>query len=476
MSIPSRSIHWRSPIILEGNKTPVKMSTPTSAPKPSTPGKDRNLKLRASCDACAASKVKCSKEHPICARCSATGLRCIYGVSRKHGKPGRTRKRNADGSPFVKATKQRTSPSGRELSTFMFQSTFQQTNSEATSQLGSDWSPTPSLSTPSGFDSETAPEPSYTKNIRPGSACMNSASVLAQYAQSEPMLATGFDQVFHNSCTQEHALQPDYSDWRAVNEYIGGNDMSPVDYHPGGAKTIEHLRSASSISVPYSPMSQAVGGHDIMTPCVEITADNFQCCYPLAYSTLESLRQVSHTHPAYTKESFDAALPTIQSARDNVLRLLRCSCSSDPHLAMLYSSITSKILAWHQTIANSTRGFHSRTSVPASSPWNYWQNMPLQQTIFSPSSASSIGEVENYNLYMQSSPFTHYKIDDGEQQRHRRQLVLHELRSCRQLVEALANRGGNEQAEYLYDFLGGWLKSELYKLERQIDGREFSIA
>ena len=45
-------------------------------------------KARASCKACAVSKVKCSKEIPICSRCLQTATACAYGVSRKHGKPG----------------------------------------------------------------------------------------------------------------------------------------------------------------------------------------------------------------------------------------------------------------------------------------------------------------------------------------------------------------------------------------------------
>jgi hypothetical protein len=76
---------------------------------------------------------------------------------------------------------------------------------------------------------------------------------------------------------------------------------------------------------------------------------------------------------------------------------------------------------------------------------------------------------------MQPVQHLRYGSEDLEQQRYRRQLVLHELRSCEQLVEALANWRGSgstcEQAEYLYDILGGWLKSELYKTIKGIESR-----
>ncbi|CAG8895828.1 unnamed protein product [Penicillium egyptiacum] len=44
-------------------------------------------KFRASCDPCAASKVRCTKEQNGCSRCVRNGLKCVYGRSRRKGKP-----------------------------------------------------------------------------------------------------------------------------------------------------------------------------------------------------------------------------------------------------------------------------------------------------------------------------------------------------------------------------------------------------
>ncbi|KAK0615701.1 hypothetical protein B0T17DRAFT_351410 [Bombardia bombarda] len=43
-------------------------------------------KLRASCDACNESKVRCSQAKPKCARCEKQGMMCIYGLSRRSHK------------------------------------------------------------------------------------------------------------------------------------------------------------------------------------------------------------------------------------------------------------------------------------------------------------------------------------------------------------------------------------------------------
>ncbi|KAJ5742863.1 hypothetical protein N7533_009965 [Penicillium manginii] len=48
------------------------------------------LKLRDSCNRCAASKIKCSKEKPTCSRCSKQGRPCEYFATKRAGrKPGR---------------------------------------------------------------------------------------------------------------------------------------------------------------------------------------------------------------------------------------------------------------------------------------------------------------------------------------------------------------------------------------------------
>ncbi|KAM5454274.1 hypothetical protein MaudCBS49596_002288 [Microsporum audouinii] len=44
-------------------------------------------KLKGSCDSCAASKVRCSKEKPTCSRCAKTGSSCLYSPARRIGRP-----------------------------------------------------------------------------------------------------------------------------------------------------------------------------------------------------------------------------------------------------------------------------------------------------------------------------------------------------------------------------------------------------
>jgi hypothetical protein len=43
--------------------------------------------LRSSCDSCANSKIRCSKEKPVCSRCEKRDISCSYSVPRRSGRP-----------------------------------------------------------------------------------------------------------------------------------------------------------------------------------------------------------------------------------------------------------------------------------------------------------------------------------------------------------------------------------------------------
>lgn len=59
-------------------------------------------KLRSSCDSCGTAKVKCDRGRPECSRCATLGLGCVYGLSRKFGKPPRKRP-----GAYLKATREK---------------------------------------------------------------------------------------------------------------------------------------------------------------------------------------------------------------------------------------------------------------------------------------------------------------------------------------------------------------------------------
>ena len=101
---------------------------------PSNWQKSEPQKLRASCDGCYLSKVKCSKETPACSRCAAHGIPCKYSPSQRMGKPRRLQS-NAVEPDF------QFSRSGNELDTRSLNTGLMQTPL-------SDWLIDPTISTP----------------------------------------------------------------------------------------------------------------------------------------------------------------------------------------------------------------------------------------------------------------------------------------------------------------------------------------
>ncbi|KAJ4366409.1 hypothetical protein N0V83_008045 [Neocucurbitaria cava] len=459
--------------------TPI-MSSPTSAPKSSSSDKQKKLKLRASCDACAASKVKCSKEHPICARCSVNGSQCVYGVSRKHGKPGRTRKRNPDGTPFIKASKQRPSPDGSEFGKFRIRpepipEPLQ--DLETASNWSSNWSSTPSLPGTPGFEFEMTPEPFYMNSS--DLTFMDDIFLPTSQLEPEPMQSIEAELTFRDPFAKRPSVQLNLPDLQALKDFIGGDMVNPMDYTLQNNVAMDPFHPFPS-STPHSPKSNTLDLDNYNPMRVSISMPTSHCCYTLAYSTLESLRVIGsdnpQNYPIVELKSLDSVLSICTLAVESVLQLLSCPCSSDPHLAMLYSSITSKILTWYQIAAGVNVTASSGASVSASlssSNSSIYSSSPSSSGFSTPLSTPMLDSDMTFNVQIQPLPIGLYEFDEMEQERLRRQVVLHELQKSGQLVDALANwrgDGQSEQAEFLYDVLGAWLKSELYKTVREVEG------
>ncbi|KAF1926200.1 uncharacterized protein M421DRAFT_422875 [Didymella exigua CBS 183.55] len=491
-STPQTPRRWQlSPARFETPTSTLILSSPTSAPKPSKANRERRPKLRASCDACAASKVKCSKTHPICQRCSANGSQCIYGVSRKHGKPGRTRKRNPDGTPFIKGSKQRPSPDGSEFGKFRVRPepiALPLPDLGDVSAWNSSWSSTPrSLQSTPEFEFEMTPEPfdvtpePFDVTLTPEPLYMDTCMSLGFPFMDDYLLPTTdfhMDTMqslepalcFRDPFAKKQSVQLDLPNIQELKDYIGGESINPFDctFQDGGLGI--SLDGSSTSSEP-SPKSTAFDQSDRRLS-VSVAMPSSHCCSALAQSTLESLHITgpdrSQPWPNVEIKSLDSVLSTTRLAVQSVLQLLSCQCSSDPHLSMLYASITGKILSWYQMAAGVDPGAAPQGSAPSvsSATWSSVCSSVCSSPLLTPGPEHS-----RFSVQMQPLKFGLYEFDAAEQERLRRQVVLKELKKCGQLVEALANWRGDgqgEQAEFLYDVLGAWLRSELHRTLREV--------
>lgn len=293
--------------------------------------------------------------------------------------------------------------------------------------------------------------------------------------EPEPMQSIEPELTFRDPFAKRQSVQLNLPDLQALKDFIGGDIVNPLDYTIKNTVAIEPFQSFSSPPTPQSPKSVPIDNRNPLR--VSISMPTSHCCYTLAYSTLESLRvigsSIPQNYPNVELKSLDSVLSITKLGVQSVLQLLHCPCSSDPHLAMLYSSITSKILTWYQIAAGVNVTASSGSSISPSLGSSSYASSPSSSGFSSPLSTPMPDRDMKFNIQVQPLRFGLYEFDEVEQERLRRQVVLRELKKCGQLVDALANWRGDgvsEQAEFLYDILGAWLKSELYKTVRDVEG------
>jgi hypothetical protein len=287
----------------------------------------------------------------------------------------------------------------------------------------------------------------------------------------DPMQTIEPELTFRDPFAKKQSVQLELPDIQALKDYVGGDSVNPFDCTFQDVGLGISLDESSTSSVEPSPKSMTFNRQQ--NPLrVSIAMPTSHCCSSLAYSTLESLRIIgpdsTQAWPNVELKSLDSVLSTTKLAVQSVLQLLSCPCSSDPHLSMLYSSITAKILNWYQIAAGV-----SPVAAPLGAAPSLSSGSSPTSSVYSSPLSTPGSEQSTFSVQIQPLKFGAYQFDEADQERLRRQVVLKELKKCGQLVDALANwrgNGQNEQAEFLYDVLGAWLKSELYKTLQEVEG------
>ncbi|EDU47556.1 conserved hypothetical protein [Pyrenophora tritici-repentis Pt-1C-BFP] len=281
----------------------------------------------------------------------------------------------------------------------------------------SDWSTTtPSLPATPDFGIEATPEPFYTNLDSSEIGFMDPAFLSTAQVKPKTTQIAQPDLVLGDQFAKTPLEQLCSPEPQARDAYMDTKDLKPLRYTYNDTMSTAHPHSFSSSSTIHTPMSQSMGSYDPPQFLADSSKPTPHCCYTLAYSTFQSITG-----------GVDGAIP-------------------------LNSSVTS-------------------TSQQMDSVYH----VPFSQPEF-PSSLIGAGSNEGTNYALQDMHAQRHRFDELERQRHRRQMVLYELRNCEKLVEALVEWRGNgrscEQAKYLYGMLGAWLERELHKTVEEIKGVE----
>ncbi|MCJ1458286.1 hypothetical protein MMC28_008657 [Mycoblastus sanguinarius] len=427
-------------------------------------------KLRMSCDACAASKVRCSKERPSCERCIESNFTCVYGPSMKHGQSS-TKRRQPEPRP-ASGSFQVTPVSSEQK----YQSDLQKSFSHLLQNIGStanlsstrQWSPSTDVAI-TGTNLYSAP-PSTTSP-----------------AFGDPIWtdAMAFD---HTSSSETGTVSPanrgrtntDLDSFDDELCLISNTDFSQF-INPEPSNSISSLSSTTSQSAPKmnGPLLQpsiphdGLGAHD---------------CHVIANSTLAILHfrprflpsengsnaisslspSSSARAPMQAVQNLDDVLRCTRDAMGNLLELLKCPCARDPHMAMLDASIITRVLFWHQLAA----GVKTSSSLPLPTSDGSQFIDTFNPTVTTAGSCNR-SSCSTPTVFVASEPVKigTYIPDHEDQEPMRRLFLLISLKKLGRLIDTFAQVGESLDAgpSQLHVTLASWLNSELSQAVKEVE-------
>ncbi|KAI3401501.1 hypothetical protein diail_10935 [Diaporthe ilicicola] len=533
------------------------MSTSSTQPDTTPPATSarraarRPPKLRSSCDACGAAKVRCDKTQPRCGRCTAGGVTCVYGLSRKFGKAPRKKapaEPNASGDSASKPLGQNAHAHHHHQNHQNSLSCFPDYRplSGATNRAVKYEQPRPATSPSFGLEDSLMAFTSHANHHdmfmpSPDNSLDNFNDPFS-FAEA-PAQSSHHHHHHHNNNNAILRADPRHhgtvdpldltfsaSDYSSFSEWIQPDDLmhTPDSSQQSNSKEAESAQqmpsSASSSSSSsshrlsttscFSPSSSL----DSALPDTSLLQADSHRCQELAYATLDSLslRQDSIARGEHLTQTMDKVLNRNKQAVDTMRRLLACPCAKSPHLAMLYASITSKVLMWYQLAAGC-----SSNNRPAAAPTPTWDSFPplhvgttttttnhhqptpplsassspsaatFVTAPASPGAAAAVAAAAQAAQQkrtfvvtpMQFSAGAFSVDDEAAQEALRRQLLLSELGKAGNLIDLLCLQGGSVvrggeasaataaaaggaggpggEVNDIYSALGTWLKCEL---------------
>ncbi|KAL9638742.1 MAG: hypothetical protein Q9164_001359 [Protoblastenia rupestris] len=380
-------------------------------------------KLRSTCDSCGASKVKCDRQKPRCGRCISLGSDCIYGHSRRKGKPS---------SKWPVAKAQPPSPVDPE--------------------------PNGSVSTPG--------EP------------IGTFELFDWCASDVPDISTGF-QAFSTGSNGDSVLLDDFSSedfWNAhcplPNSALQNGSTSGLSETT--SKEFSKVASESetlATSVSSDPDTSTAAGMRIFFTntshhCANSAIATLQELYELAFQH----RFDGSVHMDTSSPSSDHILKTNRKAVQNLDQILSCcndTCTHDSSLPFILATIGAKVLGWYRAVYNGIINPSCYSSPAKTSPLS---------TLGCPPSSTSLPSPNEEAVSITSITMGDFKLDRIAETQLKAQLLLCELQNVGKAFDVLAqqNRGRSNDLRSmergLHEAFEQFLRSSLNDLVAKLDG------
>ena len=392
-----------------GNSTHKSNEPSSLLSNDSPPPKPNSRRLRASCDGCYLSKVKCGKETPTCARCVNHGHACTYSPSQRVGKPRRIREeqqaRNGDG-PNAATTKPPSSRSASNGSVHPPSYSWNMNFDPSRAYAG--------LSVNQEEDLSALCYGVFSASDGDIRTVMDDSSYASSIPSPSNSLPTPVDSVFDFPATSKPS--PTTSERMGKSIHHQPLQSSPSD---------ELMPLQDDLSQLYYPQFQ-----DLPQLPDQPLPLNCTC----TATTFEVLRTL-HDQPLNT--TFDKVLAANKSAINNLSVVLSCPCSRDATSIMTLAVAITKITSRYQSIGN-----------------HY------------PYSATTTSAVGSPAMAPLPTPITlgAYRLDSAEEEQIKMQVVLNELRKVDGLLGKFQERFGAGPPKHearIYNELATFLRRKL---------------
>jgi hypothetical protein len=297
-------------------------------------------KLRDSCDACAAGKVRCTQTKPVCMRCEKRGLICEYIATKRAGRPSQ-RSNKGRRTKLVKPSKDAQQNVVNILSPpSSHQATPWETSLEA--------SP---IHRGTSCSYENTHAHTISSKCLPTSALSSFLSLTASSSEID-----GFFSGFGSSPCLEIATQDNISVTNCLDPISAPDSTYAASFFglEDTCFTAEDLFSDTQMaSLDTSPFDSGQSTSLLNLP---------RCCLMTALSFLSDmsppLKNCARRGGSQTSDETKSQFPTIQSIvakNERVLEamenILQCACSQDGYLLTVLSLALFKVLDWYTEAA-----------------------------------------------------------------------------------------------------------------------------
>lgn len=390
--------------------------------------KPRREKLRSSCDGCASSKVRCEKQQPSCSRCKQLDQACIYGRSRRRGKP------------VSKLSPPTTTPVPEK----------------------SAWDYTEALHT--SIDSTSWQFSNLHDDFIPGQ----------RWPESDPCPTAetldGSDLHFMAPLTGDASKVA--SRWTENNEQLMLSSR-PTDLIPLASSSSPYSTRPEPSNAPFEEDMSELGtwlstaDHGGNSSCISTALTTLTSLYRLACGSSDTRISISSSIESGTSTpelssglSSNHALLIAREATQKLDQLLACTCTScmhEPNMFFILANIAAKVLSWYRSLYNANiRSFYACASAVNS-----------QSSLPKP----ILTHVEDALVTMPLTIGT-FHLPPATELRIRAQLLLCELQPLAQACNTLGTRSRRKEGhgeEPVFEALKVFLQRGVKDLSRSLE-------